>query len=67
MKRYELEKTDVLIIGVGAAGARAAIASADSGVKTMVVTKGPFGISGITVVGFDGFDSTREERVYGRP
>lgn len=55
MKRYELEKTDVLIIGAGAAGARAAIACADNGVKTILVTKGPFGISGITVVGFDGY------------
>jgi len=61
MKRYELEKTDVLIIGAGAAGARAAIVSADSGVKTTLVTKGPFGISGITVVGFDGYGGNFEQ------
>lgn len=55
MKQYELEKTDVLIIGAGAAGARAAIACADNGIKTILVTKGSFGKSGITVVGFDGY------------
>ena len=55
MERYELEKTEVLVIGAGAAGTRASIACADNGVKTTLVTKGPFGKSGITVVGFEGY------------
>lgn len=55
MRQYELEKTEVLIIGAGAAGTRAATACAEKGIKATLLTKGAFGKSGITVVGFDGF------------
>ena len=39
-------KTDVLIIGVGGAAARAAIAACDSGAEVLVVMKGHIGHSG---------------------
>jgi fumarate reductase (CoM/CoB) subunit A len=61
MKQYELEKTDILIIGAGAAGARAAIACADKGIKAMLVTKGIFGKGGITPVGFEGFSGNFDQ------
>ena len=61
MKQYELEKTDILIIGAGAAGPRAAIACANKGVKAMLVTKGSFGKSGITPVGFEGFSGNFDQ------
>ena len=54
MKLYEVEKNDVLIIGAGGAGTRAAIACAERGVKATLLTKGLFGKSGITIVGFGG-------------
>jgi len=61
MERFQQEQTDVLIIGAGAAGTRAAISSAENGTKTILVTKGPFGKSGITPVGFEGFSGNFDQ------
>jgi len=41
-------KTDVLIIGAGAAGIRAALAAAEQGVSVLVVTKAPLAHAGST-------------------
>lgn len=57
MDQYELVKSEVLVIGAGGAGLRAAIAAADNGANTTVVSKGPIGRSGITVVGMGGFSA----------
>jgi len=57
MHECELVKGDVLIIGAGGAGLRAAIAAADNGANVMLVSKGPIGRSGITVVGMGGFSA----------
>ena len=42
-------KTDVLVIGGGAAGARAALAANDQGMKTTLVVKGLLGKSGCSI------------------
>ena len=42
-------KTDVLVIGGGAAGARAALASNEYGMKTTLVVKGLLGKSGCSI------------------
>ena len=46
----EVVNTDVLVIGSGATGMRAAIEAATKGVKVIVVNKGYFGKSGSTLV-----------------
>ena len=58
---HEVLSTDVLIIGGGGAGCRAAIEARDMGVDALMVVKGKFGNSGCTlnvgtsaVVGLDG-------------
>lgn len=43
-----LKQTDVLIIGTGAAGCRAAIEAAEYGARVTIVSKGVFGRSGTT-------------------
>lgn len=40
--------TDVLVVGAGTAGLRAAIAAADGGVRVLLVTKKPLDYSGVT-------------------
>lgn len=47
---YRSVQTDVLIIGSEGAGARAAIAAAETGAQVAVVTKGRLGRSGATVM-----------------
>ncbi len=42
--------TDVLIIGSGGAGLRAALAAADRGIDVLVVTKGELGKAGVTAL-----------------
>lgn len=42
-------KTDVLVIGSGGAGMRAAIAAADEGASVVIISKGKMGVSGATV------------------
>ena len=49
MTQMEQIKTDVLVIGSGGAGMRAAIAAADQGASVLLVTKGKAGVSGATV------------------
>jgi len=41
-------KTDLLILGAGAAGMRSAIAAAEAGVRVTLATKGPAARSGAT-------------------
>ena len=48
MEQYEVVETDVLIIGGGAAGARAAIEAADQGCKVALANKGLVSKSGAT-------------------
>jgi len=48
-------KTDVLVIGAGGAGTRAAIAAAQSGAKTVITSKDLFGHSGCTPVAKGGY------------
>lgn len=48
--RFDLRKTDVIVIGGGAAGCRAAIESSLSGVHTILLSKYPIGKSGATPV-----------------
>lgn len=52
MENYETIRTDVLIIGGGAAGVRAAIEADDQGVDVAVVSKGPVGRSGLTPLAY---------------
>lgn len=48
-------KTDVMIMGAGGAGARAAIAAADGGARVVVTSKDLFGKSGCTPVAMGGY------------
>lgn len=49
MKQIREISTDVLIIGSGGAGMRAAIEAHDLGADVLVLSKGKFGVSGATV------------------
>jgi len=53
----EVLKTDVLIIGGGGAGCRAAIAAAEKKVDVLVISKNPIARGGITPVGFTGLSA----------
>lgn len=44
----QIRQTDVLVIGAGGAGARAAIAAAEAGAQVILTSKGPLARSGIT-------------------
>ena len=46
----ETIRTDVLVLGSGVAGARAALAAADAGLQVTLVTKGEFTRSGATPI-----------------
>lgn len=48
-------KTDVLVVGAGGAGARAAIAAAEGGARTTIAVKDLFGHSGCTPVAKGGY------------
>ncbi len=61
MQQYSLEESDVIIIGAGCAGNVAAINCAEYGLKTILVSKGPYCKSGITAVGFNGFGGNFEQ------
>ena len=45
-------KTDVLVVGAGGAGLRAAIAAHEAGAKVLVTTRGKLGESGLTASAF---------------
>lgn len=49
MNQIDTVTTDVLVIGSGGAGMRAAIAAADAGASVVLITKGRVGVSGATV------------------
>lgn len=49
MEHHNQLTTDVLIVGSGGAGMRAAIAAHDDGARVIVLSKGRFGVSGSTV------------------
>ncbi|MGC8663625.1 MAG: FAD-binding protein [Thermoplasmata archaeon] len=71
MTEYMKIKSDILVIGAGGAGFRAAIAAAESGLETVLVNKGKLGRSGATVMAdsdltLDGA-SLRELGFFGEP
>lgn len=49
MKNINVLQTDVLVIGSGGAGMRAAVAAADTGASVLLLSKGKAGVSGATV------------------
>jgi succinate dehydrogenase/fumarate reductase flavoprotein subunit len=53
---FEVKKTDILVIGGGGAGIRAAIAAAELGKKVILLSKGPLSRSGITPVAGEGVE-----------
>lgn len=53
-RRY---KADVLIVGAGAAGLRAALAAAEAGSSVIITNKGPVGRSGITLTAAGGMQA----------
>lgn len=57
MKTRQQLHTDVLIVGAGGAGLRAALAAAEAGSSVLVVNKGPIGKSGITLVAAGGMQA----------
>jgi len=56
--RFEVINTDVLVIGAGGAGARAAIEAASQGADVVLASKGPMGRSGITPLAQWSFEAT---------
>jgi fumarate reductase (CoM/CoB) subunit A len=53
---YEVRQTDILVIGGGGAGLRAAIAAAELGKKVILLSKGPLSRTGITPVAGEGVE-----------
>src|SRR5690349_9305480 len=47
----EIIKADVVVVGAGGAGLRAAYDAAEQGARTVLVTKGRIAVSGATAVG----------------
>jgi succinate dehydrogenase/fumarate reductase flavoprotein subunit len=57
MGEYPFQETDVLIIGGGGAGIRAAIEAASRGARAIVANKGPVGRSGTTPMAMEAFQA----------
>jgi succinate dehydrogenase/fumarate reductase flavoprotein subunit len=57
MKITETFITDVLVIGAGASGLRAALAAAEGGSNVLIVNKGPVAKSGITLTAAGGMQA----------
>lgn len=57
MKEMQKIHTDVLIVGAGGAGLRAALAAAEAGSRVLVVNKGPIARSGITLTAAGGMQA----------
>jgi len=57
MKIAKQLQTDVLIIGAGGAGLRAALAAAEAGSKVIITNKGPLAKSGITLTAAGGMQA----------
>ena len=53
----EARQTDILVIGGGAAGIRAAIAAAEGGRSVVLISKGPLARTGITPVAGEGVEA----------
>ncbi len=58
---FEVRQTDILVVGGGGAGIRAAIAAAESGKKVILLSKGPLSRSGITPVAGEGVEGAVNE------
>ena len=54
---FEARKTDILVIGGGGAGIKAAIAAAELGKKVVLLSKGPLSRTGITPVAGEGIEA----------
>ncbi len=57
MRTFGRVPSDVLVIGGGAAGVRAALAASENGAKTMLVCKSPIARSGITITAGGGIQA----------
>ncbi len=57
MKITRQVETDVMVVGGGGAGLRAALAAAEAGSRVLVVNKGPIGKSGITLTAAGGMQA----------
>ncbi len=57
MKIAARHETDVLVIGAGAAGLRAALAAAEAGARVILANKGPLAKSGITLTAAGGMQA----------
>jgi succinate dehydrogenase/fumarate reductase flavoprotein subunit len=57
-------RTDVLVVGTGGAGLRAAIEAEKMGVKTIIVSKSPAGMNNATTVSGGGFRAPMEGLTY---
>lgn len=57
MREIDNVKTDVLVIGAGSAGLRAALAAAELGSMVLLINKGPLGKSGISLVAGGGMQA----------
>ncbi len=57
MDRNLFQETDVLIVGGGGAGVRAAIEAASHGARVMVANKGPVGRSGTTPMAMEAYQA----------
>ena len=58
---FEIRETDILVIGGGAAGMRAAIAAAEMGKQVVLLSKGPLSRTGITPVAGEGVEGAVNE------
>jgi fumarate reductase (CoM/CoB) subunit A len=63
----ETVESDVLVIGGGGAGARAALEAHQSGAKVTIVVKGLFALSGARGAGTTGFRGGRPLHLFSRP
>lgn len=53
---FNVRKTDILVVGGGGAGIKAAIAAAENGKKVLLLSKGPLAKTGITPVAGEGME-----------
>lgn len=53
---FEIQRTDILVIGGGGAGIKAAIVAAEQGQKVILLSKGPLAKTGITPVAGEGIE-----------
>ena len=58
---FEIRETDILVIGGGGAGMRAAIAAAEMGKQVVLLSKGPLSRTGITPVAGEGVEGAVNE------